>query len=88
MIAGDGYLMEGISHEAIALAGHLKLNKLIVLFDDNDITIDGAASLSRTGDQVKRFEACGWDAEQRRRPRLRRRSRRALTGGADTTGRA
>lgn len=59
--AGDGCLMEGVSHEAIALAGHLKLSKLIVLFDDNGITIDGPLSLSDTTDQVARFKACGWD---------------------------
>ncbi len=62
VIASDGDLMEGVSQEAIALAGHLKLNKLIVLFDDNGISIDGALSLSDSVDQVKRFQACGWNA--------------------------
>ena len=61
VIAGDGCLMEGISQEAISLAGHLKLHKLIVLWDDNNITIDGPVSLSDSTDQKARFEASGWD---------------------------
>jgi transketolase len=60
VIAGDGDLMEGVSHEAIGLAGRLKLNRLTVLWDDNDITIDGRLSISETGDQLKRFAAMGW----------------------------
>jgi transketolase len=62
VLASDGDLMEGVSQEAIALAGHLKLNKLIVLFDDNGISIDGPLSLADSVDQVKRFEAAGWAA--------------------------
>ncbi|ACI94414.1 transketolase [Afipia carboxidovorans OM5] len=62
VLASDGDLMEGVSQEAIALAGHLKLNRMIVLFDDNGISIDGAISLSDSVDQVKRFEAAGWAA--------------------------
>ncbi|HRF09338.1 MAG TPA: transketolase [Xanthobacteraceae bacterium] len=62
VLASDGDLMEGISQEALALAGHLKLKKLIVLFDDNGISIDGKISLSDSTDQVARFKASGWNA--------------------------
>jgi len=62
VLASDGDLMEGISQEAIALAGHLRLNKLIVLYDDNHISIDGPTSLSDSVDQVERFRSAGWAA--------------------------
>ncbi|MGC0392163.1 MULTISPECIES: transketolase [Bradyrhizobium] len=64
VLASDGDLMEGVSQEAIAMAGHWKLNKLIVLYDDNGISIDGPTSLSDSVDQVKRFKSAGWAAEK------------------------
>ncbi len=60
VIAGDGCLMEGVSHEAIDLAGHLRLGKLVVLWDDNAISIDGPTGLSTSMDQLRRFEAARW----------------------------
>ncbi|MCB2046280.1 MAG: transketolase, partial [Novosphingobium sp.] len=63
VIAGDGCLMEGINHEAIGLAGHLKLGRMIVLWDDNDITIDGKAGLSTSEDVKARYAATGWHVE-------------------------
>ncbi len=60
VIAGDGDLMEGVNHEAVGLAGNLKLGRLIVLWDDNRITIDGSTDLSRNEDVVARHAACGW----------------------------
>ncbi|MDB5507594.1 MAG: transketolase [Hyphomicrobiales bacterium] len=62
VLASDGDLMEGLSQEAIAIAGHLRLNRMIVLFDDNGISIDGPISVSDSVDQVKRFQACNWNA--------------------------
>jgi transketolase len=64
VLCSDGDLMEGVSHEAIGLAGHLRLNKLIFLYDDNGISIDGPLSLSDSVDQVARFKAHGWNAVQ------------------------
>ncbi len=63
VFAGDGCLMEGVSHEAIALAGHQKLGRLTVFFDDNRISIDGDLSLADSTDQPARFEACGWHVQ-------------------------
>ena len=64
VLAGDGCLMEGLSHEAIDLAGHLRLSRLIVLWDDNSISIDGPTSLATSMDQTGRFVAAGWNVER------------------------
>ncbi len=63
-IVSDGDLMEGVSHEAASMAGHMKLGKLIYLYDDNHISIDGSTALAFTEDRMKRFEAYGWHTQQ------------------------
>jgi transketolase len=64
VIASDGDLMEGVSHEAISLAGHLKLSRLIVLYDDNGISIDGSTSLADSTNAIERFQAAGWTTKR------------------------
>jgi transketolase len=64
VFCGDGCLMEGISQEAISLAGHLRLNKLIVFWDDNHISIDGPTDLARNEDEIERFDASGWHTQR------------------------
>jgi transketolase len=63
VIAGDGCLQEGISHESIEFSGHLKLSKLIVFWDDNKISIDGSTDLSNSSNQINRFKAAGWQTQ-------------------------
>ena len=93
VLCGDGCLMEGISQEAIALAGHLKLKNLIVMWDDNGITIDGKVGISDSTDQLMRFTASGWNVIEPRisfehlsasiRCRTRRRPSRSYTARMD-----
>ena len=84
VLVGDGCLMEGISQEAIALAGHLKLNRLIVLFDDNGISIDGKVSLADSTDQLARFAASGWAVTPRRWPSRKRAVAAALAAAQNS----
>ena len=87
VLASDGDLMEGISQEAIALAGHLRLSRLIVLFDDNGISIDGPLSLSDSVDQVEALRGRRLARRARRRPRPGGASRAAIDGRRNRTAR-
>ena len=80
--------MEGVNHEAVGLAGHLKLGRLIVLWDDNNITIDGSTELSRNEDVVARHQAAQWHTVRMRRARRRRRRAARSRKRSPTRGRA
>jgi transketolase len=70
VLCGDGDLMEGVSQEAIAFAGHFKLNKMIVIYDQNNITIDGPVNVTDSVDQIARFKSAGWNAQKSDKPTM------------------